>query len=162
VVGSSSTSRSGSATRATAKPHALLLPAGQLAHPAPGERPDSGPVDDLGDGARPLRQRGGEPDRLRGGQVRQQAAGLQQGADAALGHRPGGRHAVQEGGARVGSDQTQQHVDGGGLAGTVRAEQRHHLAAPDAQVQPVDGGHLAVPLDETGQPDRIAVLVRHA
>ncbi|GAA4074556.1 hypothetical protein GCM10022248_49040 [Nonomuraea soli] len=40
----------------------------------------------------------------------------------------------------VGGDEAEQHVEGGGLAGAVGAEQADHLAGADGQVEAVDGG----------------------
>src|SRR5690606_14969046 len=52
-------------------------------------------------------------------------------------HRPGGR-----------SVEADDHAHGGGLAGTVRAEEPGHLTGLDGEVDAVDGGSGAVALDE--------------
>jgi hypothetical protein len=42
------------------------------------------------------------------------------------------------------SDESQQHPDGGRLAGTVPAEQRVDLSSVDVEIQRIDGEHVAV------------------
>src|SRR2546430_6627577 len=44
--------------------------------------------------------------------------------------------------------QAQQHQDGGGLAGAVRAQEPEDLAAPDGERHVVDGGRTPVALGE--------------
>jgi hypothetical protein len=51
-----------------------------------------------------------------------------------LGHRV---EPQDTGGAAVRPGQGSQDADGGGLAGSVRAEEPEHLAAPDREVDPV-------------------------
>src|SRR5882762_9510551 len=53
-------------------------------------------------------------------------------------------------------------LDGGGLAGPVRAEQREHLAAGHGERQAVDGALRAVGLDEAGDLDRRPGVFAHA
>ena len=47
-----------------------------------------------------------------------------------------------------------EHLDRRRLAGAVGAEQREDLAAADVEVQPVDGGGVAVALDQPPDRDR--------
>src|ERR1019366_4558297 len=47
-----------------------------------------------------------------------------------------------------------EDLDGGGLAGSVRAEQREHLAFPNRQVNPADGLRAGVGLDQPPDIDR--------
>jgi hypothetical protein len=58
--------------------------------------------------------------------------------------------------AFLGSDETEQRRDGGRLAGTVRSEQRKHLAPRHVQVQPVESNvrSIAVGHASEGQRDR--------
>ena len=61
--------------------------------------------------------------------------------------------------AGVRPGQAQQHVDGGGLAGPVGSEERHHLAGCDLQVDPADGVDVPEALVQAGHPDRSAIRV---
>jgi hypothetical protein len=99
-------------------------------------------------------QRGGEGDDLGHRQVGQQPARLEHGADRAGPDGVGRGQAVELDLAGVGLGQPEQHLDGGRLAGPVRAEQRDDLAAVDREVEGVDGGDSAEPLAEAGQGHR--------
>ena len=56
--------------------------------------------------------------------------------------------------AGVGRRQAEQHVDRGGLAGAVGAEEGDDLAGRDGQVDAVDGTHAAEGLVQAPQVDR--------
>ena len=76
----------------------------------------------------------------------------------ALGGGLSAEHADVAGG---GSGEVQHHVDGGGLAGAVRAEEAVDFAVSDRQGQVLDGGDVAVALgeavylDDHGSPWRV-------
>ena len=53
----------------------------------------------------------------------------------------------------VGALQPEQQVERGGLASSVGTEQRHHLAARDAQVDAVDGPYVAEALAQPADVD---------
>jgi hypothetical protein len=55
--------------------------------------------------------------------------------------------------AAVGTDEAQQHADGGRLAGAVPAEEGVDLAGAHIQIEPVDGAHLAVPFAQSASGD---------
>ena len=101
-------------------------------------------------------QRGHHRDELLDGEVLDEPAGLQHGTDrpsrdGALRRPPEepDRTAVRPG-------QPEQHVDRRRLAGAVRAEDRHHLARCDLQVDAGDGLDRAVALVQAGEVDRHA------
>src|SRR5262249_38776396 len=56
-------------------------------------------------------------------------------------------------GAVVGRDQPGEDVDGGRLACAVRAEQSHHPAGVDVEVDPPQDGAVAPALDQPSHPD---------
>ena len=51
------------------------------------------------------------------------------------------------------STRRSEHPEDRGLAGPVRAEQRHHRADRNGQVEAVDSGNIAVPLGELASLD---------
>ena len=63
-------------------------------------------------------------------------------------------------GRRVG--EPQHHVDGGGLAGAVGAEEGHHLAGLDLEVDPPDRVHVAEVLGDPAQAHRGSACRVHA
>ena len=81
-----------------------------------------------------------------GGEVVVEADRVRQIADAALDRERLARRVVAEHARGAGRDlaQAEQHQDGGGLAGAVRAEQAENLAARDRERDVVDGD-VAVP-----------------
>jgi hypothetical protein len=136
------------------EPQALLLSAGALAHPPVGDVGDAGPLEDLGHRAGVREQRRSQLDGLGDGELLEQTAGLHHRGDQAAGDGSAGRQAVDLDAARVGSRQPQHHVDGRGLPGTVRAEERDHLTRLDGEVQAVDRGDRAEALGHPAQRDR--------
>jgi hypothetical protein len=63
--------------------------------------------------------------------------------------------AEQPGRAGVGAHQAEQDTDGGGLPGTVGAEEAMHFTGPHGQVESVQGAHLPERLDQSVGPDRL-------
>jgi len=122
----------------------LGLPAGQLLHAAVQQVPDPGRGHHLGEGARRGLERGHRADQFADLGAGEQRAVLQDRAD--LSGRDGGprRPAEQRHPATVRSGQSEQRIEGSGLAGAVGAEQGHHLAPAHEQVDPVDGAHRTV------------------
>ena len=59
----------------------------------------------------------------------------------------------QPDGAAVGAEQAEEDPDGGGLARPVGAEEAVDLALVHGEVEPVEGGGGAEPLDEAGGLD---------
>jgi hypothetical protein len=55
--------------------------------------------------------------------------------------------------AASGSDQSEQHADGGGLAGTVGADEPAYRAGRNAEVQTIDHRLIAESLGEPGRRD---------
>ena len=154
AVGSSSTSRSGSLTSATANRTRCFWPPESLLQrrDARSEIPLRRNASATGIGF--AVQRGDHGDRLADGGVVEQGAALQHRADRCRSaHRVARARAEDGDRAGVGPGEAEQHVDGGRLARAVRAEQRHHLARRDHQVDPVDGADLAVVLAQAGQHD---------
>jgi hypothetical protein len=98
-------------------------------------------------------QGGDHADGLADGGVVEQGAALQHRADGAGGDRLVRLRAEHRDGAGVGSGEAEQHVDGGRLAGAVRAEQRDHLARRDHQVEAGDRVDVPVALAEAGEHD---------
>src|SRR4051795_112458 len=58
------------------------------------------------------------------------------------------RPAVEQDLAGVGDDVAGEHLDEAGLAGTVVADDCEHLPGTQVEVRAVDGGHVAVALDD--------------
>jgi hypothetical protein len=132
----------------------LLLAAGALADPAVGEAGDGGVREDRVDGLGVGEQTGGVLDGLPDGQVLEQATGLHHCGHEAADDRLAGREAehLDEPGGRP--RQAEQHVDGGGLAGSVRTEERDDLALLDPQVDAAHGVYVSEALGEVPQADR--------
>ena len=63
--------------------------------------------------------------------------------------------------ARVGLVHPGEHLDQGGLAGAVLAEQAVHLAGPDLQLDAVERAYAGERLDDVGEPqhDRARAVV---
>ena len=61
--------------------------------------------------------------------------------------------AEEPGGALVGAQQTQQHPDGGGLAGAVGPQEAVDLAGCDLEVEVVERDHAPESLGEGGGVD---------
>ncbi len=59
------------------------------------------------------------------------------------------------GGPGVGHQQGGQDANGGGLAGPVGAEKAEDGAGDHVEVEPVEGSHLAVVLDQAGGLDHM-------
>lgn len=122
----------------------LGLPAGQPVHPPPGELPEAGQLQGLGD-VHGVRVGGrDEGDQLTDGDPRYGLAVLQHGAHPAGPHRRLRRAAEQRHRALVGRQQPQQHREGGGLPRAVAPEECHRLARRDRQLQTVHGPHRAI------------------
>ncbi len=49
-----------------------------------------------------------------------------------------------------------QHLDGGGLPGSVRPEKTEDLSGPDPERDAVDGNKIAEDLGESLDPDRVS------
>ena len=74
----------------------------------------------------------------------------------ALTHLNGlGLHIVSAhlGGAGGGGNEADQHLDGGGFTGGIRAEHSEKFAFADRETQVIDGGQVAEFLHEMGQFD---------
>jgi hypothetical protein len=56
--------------------------------------------------------------------------------------------------ARVGVQESFADLDGGGLSGTVGAEETEALTAPDFEVERVDGNDVGVGFSETANRER--------
>jgi hypothetical protein len=82
---------------------------------------------------------------------------LEHGGDAPAGDRLAGPAAEHPHPPGVRLQQPEQQLDGGGLAGAVRPQQRHRRAPRDLQVQPVDRRQAAEPLGHALQPHRVVV-----
>jgi hypothetical protein len=95
-----------------------------------------------------------QPQHLGGGEPRLVPEELRQVPDPGPRLRVARRPSQQQHLTGVGPDEAEQHLDRAGLAGTVRAEQTQHLAAPDAERHVVDRGPPSVPLAQAGAPDR--------
>jgi hypothetical protein len=141
------------------EPDPLLLAAGQALEDPVRQIGDAGPFERLVDRQWVRMQRGDQADQFADLGVLDDPAALQHRADLAGRDRLGGRVAVHLDGPAVGPDQAEQDLDGGGLARTVRPQDRDHLAGPDGQVDAGDRLDLAVSLGHAGEADR--VRVRH-
>ena len=135
---------------------ALALAAGQAADGGAGEGAEPEPLGQLAEVARLRVHPGDVGEHLVRADAGGQAAVLQHHADARpqvarLRERVAAEHAD---GALVGLAQALAALDRGGLARTVGAEHRGHLAAVGDEVEPVDDGTTAVALDEPGDLER--------
>ena len=130
----------GVADQRAGEAHALGLAAGELLGALRRGALQPGQLQHLVDAQRPRVERGHHRHQLAHGEVAQQAAGLQHRADAAGRDRVGRRAAEERHRPGVGLGEPEQHVDGGGLAGAVGAEQRDRLARRDRDV---DAAHRA-------------------
>ncbi len=130
------------------EPEALLLAAGAHADAPVCERRDSGALHDLVDGAGVDEHAGGELEGLAYRDVLEEAAGLEDGGDEAVGDRRARCLAEHLDLALVGVGQPEEHVDRRGLTGAVGAEERDDLALADREVDAVDGADAAERLDE--------------
>src|SRR3546814_10082261 len=63
--------------------------------------------------------------------------------------------------AGIGTDQSQQQADRGGLAGTVGAEQRQQFAAKQLQIHTIQRGERAIALDGAVERGDRVVGMRH-
>jgi hypothetical protein len=148
------------------EPDALDLPAGQLGGRALREVGDAGPFQRFLDGDRPLVQRAKEVNQFTNGHVGEDRAGLQHRADQAFGHRGLGFAPEQPRAAVVGAGEPEQHVDGGGLAGSVGPEQRHDLAGCDVEIDAADGAYgpeaLGQAVESDGHPGGVSHSVESA
>ncbi len=151
AVGSSSTSSSGSAHQREREPDPLGLAAGQLGGAPVGQLGQVGALQHLVDRHRRRVERGGQHEQLAHGDLGDQPAALQHRADQAGPDRLARRTAEDRDLAGVRAGQAEQHVDGGGLAGAVRAEQGHGLPGDDVEVDPGHGPHRAVRLGEAAE-----------
>ncbi len=93
-------------------------------------------------------------DRFAHGQVFEQPARLENGRDEAAGDGSASAVAEHLDAAGVGVRQAQNHVDRGGLARAVRAEEGHDLARSDGEVDAADGVDGAEALDDAPRVDR--------
>ncbi len=88
--------------------------------------------------------------------VWEQRPGLEHRSDESLRDHLLGRVTEDAGRSLVGSSQSEQHVDGGRLAGAVGPEQGDHLTRRDVEVDPSDRLDGSVPLDQSVESDRHA------
>ena len=144
------------ADQADGEVEAPPLPSGQRPHPRVplGRQPDE--VDDLVDGPRAGVAGGGQRDGLGDGQRRLEPAGLRDDPDprAVVAARPlrvDAEHGDRPG---VAPPIALQDLDGGRLAGPVRAEQGEDLPVLDREVDARDGVDLPVPLPQALHDDR--------
>src|SRR5581483_11566665 len=128
--------------------HPLRLAAGEPLGELAGEPGEAGELERLVDPERVRVERRDELHELADAEVPDEAAGLEHRGDEAGADRLGRRPAEDRDAAAVGLEQPEHEVDGGRLPGPVRPEQRHRLAALDAQVDAAHGVHLAVRLDD--------------
>src|SRR5204862_742301 len=103
-----------------------------------------------------------EADVLVHGQVLVERETLRHVADAALDAFRIAPHvgAAYDGGARGGPQQSAQHADGGGLAGTVAAEEAEDLAGAHVERHVIDGHEVAEALREIADLDGVGAVRR--
>ena len=136
---------------------ALLVAERELPGAPVGVRIEAQQRDRVGD--RP-RRRTGEPaldvEVLAHGEVGVGGRGLNEEADAGEHARLARDDAPAEDGhlPAARSDQAEQHADGGRFTRPVPAEEPVDFAAADVEVERVDGGDVAVPLDEGARGNR--------
>ena len=144
------------------EPDALRLPAGQPVHALVGDVRDAGPAQRGVDGNRPRVQPGDERDQFADRHLRHQPAGLEHGADAAGLDRVIRVIAEHLDLPRRRLPQREEHVQRGGLAGAVRAEQCDGFPRAQVEAQPVDRFQLTVVLaDVLERDDRSRSAVAH-
>ena len=153
TVGSSSTSRSGLLTSATAKRTRWVWPPESFCvrRPAMSWMPVSSSTSSTGE--RMGVERGHHLDQLAHREVAQEGARLEHRPDGARVDRRPRRRPEDRNGAGVGLEQAEQHVDRRRLACAVRPEQGDGLAAGDLEVDPAHGAHLAEGLGEIPELD---------
>jgi hypothetical protein len=131
----------------------LGLAAGELVGASFGELGHSGQLHRVLDRERPGVDRGDHRDQLAHAQVLDQCPGLQHAADGAGRDRLGGRLPEQRHRAGIRPGQAEHHLDRGGLAGAVRAEDGDGLTGGDGQVDRTDGVDVAVRLGQAREHD---------
>src|SRR5690606_26621271 len=121
--------------------HALLLSAGAFGDAAPRDGVEIGTGEHTGYPCERFSavQAGDHLDGLPNGEVREQSAGLQHTGDSAGPGRRCGSLPEDGEGTCAGLGESEQHVEGGGLACAVGPEQGDDLAAADAEIDAVDG-----------------------
>ena len=87
--------------------------------------------------------RGHDPQGLPDGEVVQETAVLEDDTNATCLDRLVGGGPQKLDRPRVGPGQSQEHVEGGGLARAIGAQEGDHLSGPDGQVEVVDGDETA-------------------
>ena len=150
LVGSSRTTSRGSFSSAAATPRRCFMPSEYVAYLSRGPagqfdlvQHDGDPV--VADPGVP----GHHPQVVASAQVRVERRSLDQRPDAGqVAGLPGGA-AEQPHLTGRRPDESQQHAQGGRLAGAVGSEESIDLARADLEVQGVDGGQRAVPLGES-------------
>jgi hypothetical protein len=134
----------------------LRLTSGELLGPPLRELVDPRQVEHLVDAERVGIERGHHGDELANREVADQGAGLEHRSDRARVDRRGRFHPEQRDRAVVGLGQAEQHVDRGGLAGSVRPEQRDGLAPSDRHIDRANRVHRALRRAERpGQPAQL-------
>ena len=136
------------------EPQPLLLTARALGHLAVGDAGDAGVLEHLVDRPGVREQAGGVGDRLPDAEVLDQAAGLHHRADQAAGDRLPRLQAEHADLAGRGPRQPEHHVDGRGLAGAVRPEERDDLALLELEVDAAHGLDVAEGLGHPRERDR--------
>ena len=125
------------------EPEALLLSAGAFPHKSIGEVADPRPVEHLVHGSRFGIDRSGQANGLPHGEVLEQAARLHDGRHETPRDGRGRRHPEHLDSPLIGLTEAQDHVDRGGLAGSVRAKERGDLTELEVKIDAVDGVHGA-------------------